>query len=404
MPTRLLLRNCCVMMIWEKKRHEPMSAADVPPKNRTDMKEGCVMNRILDQKPVNTSRQSEFDYLKGFFMVFIFLVHAYQTTLSNEDIVIKVIYGFATLSGAAIFIFVMGMGTVYSRHSEPGTLAKSGIVMIGYQYLSNIAYLAALTLPYLFVRNRLDDRQVYYDLLLEYLQFINIFFIAGIIYLALALAKKMKLSPVGYAVAGLLFAIVAPFLYGRPVDIPVLGYIVKIIIGEDYFVTFAAVYFLSYAFLGVAFGHLLQRVRDKKAFYGLVMPVCAVIALIWWIFTVKKYGGGEELYAYLCVAYTQPDLFHVAASIAHILFFAGVLYFGDSAMKKSGVIGRQLLYYNRHISKYYAIHIGIYFVIYGFHKYEGFSSLQCWMITVLCMVVTGGIVRLYVNFTAKKKT
>lgn len=365
---------------------------------------GClVMDRILDKKPVNTSRQSEFDYLKGFFMVFIFLIHAYQATLSNEDIVIRIVYGFATLSGAAIFIFVMGMGTVYSRRSEPKTLAKNGIVMIAYQYLSNIAYVAALTLPYLFVRNRLDDKQVYYDLLLEYLQFINIFFIAGIIYLAFALAKKLKLPAAGYAVVGLLFAIAAPFIYGRPVDVPVLGYIVKIIIGEDYFVTFAAVYFLSYAFLGVAFGHLLQRVKDKKAFYGFVMPICAVIALAWWIFTIKKYGFGDELYNYLYIAYTQPDIFHVAASIAHILFFAGALYLGDGAMKKSGVIGKQLLYYNRHISKYYAIHIGVYFVIYGFHKYEGFSSLQCWLITALCMIVTGGIVRLYAALADKNK-
>ena len=361
------------------------------------------MNRILDKKPVNTSRQGEFDYLKGFFMVFIFLVHAYQATSSYEDIVIKVVYGFATLSGAAIFIFVMGMGTVYSRQSEPKALAKNGIVMIAYQYLSNIAYLAALTLPYLFVRNVLEDKQVYYGLLAQYLQFINIFFITGIIYLALALAKKWKLPAVGYAVAGLLFAIAAPFLYGRTVDVPVLGYIVKIIIGEDYFVSFAAVYFLSYAFLGVAFGYLLQRVKDKKAFYCWVMPICAVIAFVWWVFTIKKYGFGDELYQYLCIAYSQPDLFHVAASIAHILFFAGLLYFGDGALKKSGVFGRQLLYYNRHISKYYAIHIGVFLVIYGFHKYKGFLSWQCWLITVLCMIVTGGIVRLYVNLTDKNK-
>lgn len=366
------------------------------------MKESCrkechAMNRILEHKPVNTGRQSEFDYLKGFFMVFIFLVHAYQATLSSEDIVIKIIYGIATLSGAAIFIFVMGMGTVYSKHSEPKTLAKNGVVMIAYQYLSNFGYLAALTLPYLFVRNRLESRQVYYDLLLEYLQFINIFFITGIIYLMLALAKKIKLPPAGYAAAGLLFSIIAPFLYGKPVNIPVLGYIVKIIIGEDYFVTFAAIYFLSYAFFGVAFGYVLQRVRDKKSFYRLVMPVGAVVGLVWWILAIGKYGFSEELYQYLCVSYTQPDLFHVAAGIAHILFFAGVLYFMDGVLKKSRVVGKQLLYYNRHISKYYAIHIGVYFVIYGFHQYKGFSPLQCWLITVLCMIVTEGIVKFYVR-------
>ena len=361
------------------------------------------MNPILDQKPVNTSRQSEFDYLKGFFMVCIFFVHAYQGTSSNEDIVEKIVFGFATLSGAAIFIFVMGMGTVYSRRSEPKTLAKSGIVMIAYQYLSNIAYVAALTLPYLFVRNGLDDKQVYYDLVMLYLQFINIFFITGIIYLALALAKKCTLPSAGYAATGLLFAIIAPFVYGKPVDVPVLGYIVKIIIGEAYFISFPAIYFLSYAFLGVSFGHLLQRVKDKKAFYVLVMPICAVIALIWWGLTINKYGFGDELYSYLCIAYARPDLFHVVASIAHVLFFAGLLYFGDGVMKKSGVIGRQLLYYNRHISKYYAIHIAVYLAICGFHKYKGFSSLQCWFLTVLCMIITGGIVRLYVALAENNK-
>ena len=361
------------------------------------------MNSIFDKKTINTSRQSEFDYLKGFFLVFIFFVHAYQATGSNEDIVLKIVYGFATLSGAAIFIFVMGMGTVYSRQSEPKTLTKNGIVMIAYQYLSNICYLAALTLPYLFVRNGLDDKQIYHDLIILYIQYINIFFITGIIYLALALAKKLKLSPVGYAVVGLLFAIAAPFIYGKPVDVPVIGYIVKIIIGEDYFVSFAAIYFLSYAFFGVSFGHLLQRVKDKKVFYCLVMPVCAVIALIWWIFTINKYGFGDELYGYLTIAYTEPDLFHVAASIAHILFFAGVLYFADGAMKKSGIVEKQLLYYNRHISKYYAIHIAIYMAAFGFHKFKGFSPLQCWVLTVLCMIITGGIVRFYVSLTEKNK-
>lgn len=361
------------------------------------------MNRILDKKPVNTSRQGEFDYLKGFFMLFIFLIHAYQGTMSAEGTVIKIVYGFATLSGAAIFIFVMGMGTVYSKRSEPKTLAKNGIVMVGYQYLNNIACIAALTLPYLFIRNALDDKQIYFDLVTLYLQYINIFFITGIIYLALALAKKCKLPAAGYAVVGLLFAIAAPFLYGMPVDVPILGYIVKLIIGEDYFVSFAAIYFLSYAFLGVSFGYLLQRVKDKKAFYALVMPICAVIAFAWWGFTIGKYGFSEELYAYLSIAYTEPDVFHVAASIAHVLFFAGALYFGDGAMKKSGVLGKQLLYYNRHISKYYAIHIPIYIAIVSFHKYEGFSSVQCLLITVFCMILTEGIVRIYVSFTEKRK-
>lgn len=73
------------------------------------------MSAIFTQEEINTGRQREFDYLKGIFMLFIYLIHAFQATFSVEDSLTRGIYMFATMSGAAIFIFVMGIGTVYSR-------------------------------------------------------------------------------------------------------------------------------------------------------------------------------------------------------------------------------------------------------------------------------------------------
>ena len=43
------------------------------------------MDAIFTNEEVNTGRQREFDYLKGIFMLFIYLVHAFQVTLSPED-------------------------------------------------------------------------------------------------------------------------------------------------------------------------------------------------------------------------------------------------------------------------------------------------------------------------------
>ena len=115
------------------------------------------MNTIFSQKEVNTGRQREFDYLKGIFMVFIYLIHAFQATLSPEDAITQWVYMFATMSGAAIFIFVMGIGTVYSRNTAPVAFAKSGIRMVIYQYLDNIAYVVALLIPYQFVSGKLSE-------------------------------------------------------------------------------------------------------------------------------------------------------------------------------------------------------------------------------------------------------
>ena len=60
------------------------------------------MPKWFDKAEVNTGRQPEFDYLKGFFMVLIYIVHAFQTTLSPEDTAMKLIYIFNSVSGAML--------------------------------------------------------------------------------------------------------------------------------------------------------------------------------------------------------------------------------------------------------------------------------------------------------------
>ncbi len=214
------------------------------------------MNTVFTNEKINTKRQQEFDYLKGIFMLFIFLIHAFQATLSLEDTFTRGLYMFATMSGAAIFIFVMGIGTVYSRNATPAGFAKSGVRMVIYQYLNNLAYVAALLLPLPFVHKNLSENGIENLKFLSksYIQYTNIFFITGIIYLILALLKKLNVKTIGYVIIGIVVSIAAPFLYGTPINVPILGYIVTLLIGEADFVSFTPLYFLSYALLGAAVG------------------------------------------------------------------------------------------------------------------------------------------------------
>ena len=62
------------------------------------------MNAIFSHEETNTKRQREFDYLKGLFMLFIYLIHAFQATMSTEDSITQWIYMLTAMSGAAIFI------------------------------------------------------------------------------------------------------------------------------------------------------------------------------------------------------------------------------------------------------------------------------------------------------------
>lgn len=356
------------------------------------------MQNVFSKEAVNIKRQEEFDYLKGLFMVFIFGIHAFQATLTEPDLCMKILYGFATMSGAALFMFVMGMGSVYSRNSNAGILAKNGVKMIAYQYLNNVLYLISLVIPYPFVKNMLSEEESeMFHLLIEiYVQYINIFFMTGVIYLLLALLKKLKMPVIGYAMIGFISAFVSPLIAGTPVDIPVLGYIFKLLIGRDLFTSFLPLYFVSYVLMGVVFGEVLRHVKDKTVFYKAVIGISGILVVGTWIYLFLKYGFSMELYDFLTRTYSEPGFLHVIASVAHILFFAGVFYLGRNYFRKENIFCRQILYYSKHISKYYAIHIVLYFIALGFHKYSPFVAWQCWILALLSMVFTEVVVRSFV--------
>ena len=363
------------------------------------------MNTVFSQEEVNTGRQREFDYLKGIFMLFIYLIHAFQATMSPEDPIIQGVYIFATMSGAAIFIFVMGFGTVYSKNASPAEFVKGGVRMVLYQYLNNIAYVAALLLPYPFVSGKLSETGMEgFKFLLEmYIQYTNIFFITGIIYIVLALYKKLNMKIAGYLITGVAVSIVAPFLYGTPVNVPVIGYMVKLLIGDAEFVYFTPLFFLSYALIGIVFVKILRHVKNKVRFYKMLAVPSIVIAVVWWALVFTKYGLDlSEMFVAFSDAYTHPNLWHVVASLAHIFIFAIIFFALEEARRKDGKpcepknpIAKQLLYYSRHISKYYALHVTVYFVALGLHGYEGFKSYQCWILALLSILVTECMVRGY---------
>ncbi len=371
------------------------------------------MKTVLSKEEINIGRQREFDYLKGTFMLFIYLIHAFQATLSGEDSITQWIYMFATMSGAAVFIFVLGIGTVYSRQSAPLGFVKNGILMVVYQYLNNIAYVAALLLPYPFVRKSLSEtgRGNVRFLVEIYIQYTNIFFITGIIYLVLALLKKLNMKTVGYIIIGAAVSIAAPFLYGKPVNVPALGYVMKLLIGEADFVSFTPLYFLPYALFGVAYGKILRHVKDKAGFYRRLAVPGILIVFVWWALIFRKYGSDiSEMRAVLGDMYTQPNFWHVVASMAHIFVFAIIFFYIERISSKDGKmcepknpVARQILYYSRHISKYYALHVIVFFIALGLNGYESFRSYQCWLLALLSIVVTEVLVRGYNMWFEDKK-
>ncbi|MEG0391440.1 MAG: hypothetical protein RR626_01605, partial [Anaerovoracaceae bacterium] len=209
----------------------------------------------------------------------------------------------------------------------------------------------------------------------------------------------------------IVISLVAPFLYGKPVDVPVLGYVATLLIGEAKYVSFTPLYFLSYALIGVAVGTLYRRIADKRRFYLRIMPLCLLVVIVWWALVFNKFGTDiTAMRSAMGYGYTHPNLWHVVASLAHIFLFAAIFYFVQQrGEKRSGtpepqnVVAKQILYYSKHISKYYALHISTYFIVLGLHGYMGFTSGQCWLLTLLSMIVTEVLVRGYNALLSRRK-
>ena len=121
-----------------------------------------IQNLFADKK-VNTGRQVELDIAKGLAIVFMIFVHVI-TILEyfNADLSSTYLFVFDNVLGrpyaAVIFMFCMGVGIVYSRHSQWNTMIKRGVKLYLLGILVNffefvlpyylVLFLALVSLPF----------------------------------------------------------------------------------------------------------------------------------------------------------------------------------------------------------------------------------------------------------------
>ena len=74
----------------------------------------------LKEKEVNTGRQRELDLVKGFLLIMIVFIHSFQTiggVAAAESNVHKILFALFMPTGACLYLFTMGFGSV--SHAIP---------------------------------------------------------------------------------------------------------------------------------------------------------------------------------------------------------------------------------------------------------------------------------------------
>lgn len=358
---------------------------------------------FLEKKEVNTGRQVEFDYLKGLFIPMILLVHAFQMLGGTSEPVFHVIYTICTLTGSTIFLFVMGLGSTYSKRTER-QMAVSGLKLILWQLVWNVL---ALALPFLLGQGiravfglSMDRWPLALGQITVLLEYINIFFIAGISYLLLALMKKLRVGDWGYLILAVIFLVVTPFVYmtGKSTGIPVLDYILTMFLGGRAGVSLCFMPHFTYVLFGVWFGRILRRVSDKSALYLRILPGALVIGVGYLVYVIVTNSSLAAVYSFVGYQYVYSGIFRMLSNLSWTLLAAAAFYALQNKIKSIRVLDKVLMHLNRKTSQYYAIHPFLYSLLFSVAAMAPYGWAACIGIAVVDIFLCYIAVRIWDKF------
>ena len=375
---------------------------------------GKMKNMIsLKDQEVNVGRQRELDLVKGFLMIMIVFIHSFQTIAgaeAAESSVHKIMFALFMPTGACLYLFTMGFGSAFTRHSQPKDMVKNGVKLLFYQGLSNLCYAAIMTICFN-IRNSITgeaagSRELYNANLYSMLTFVNIFFIAGMCYLVLAIYRKFNVKLSGYIISAVIVGIISPFTGLLVSDNPALNWILDMTFGGKGETSFCFFPYLSYVFLGYVFGKVIRRVpeNEKGNFYKKSGVVCGTVAVVWFICCIVLHPGIEGFFNYMIGQYRVPGLAKVTGSFCSIILVFAIAFWIMPIMEKWKFGYNKLCYFSKQISKMYAVHIGVYWVIGGFAAFYEFGVKGCLILSVIVLIATDLIVQGYLIVTDKIKS
>lgn len=365
---------------------------------------------MIAKSEVNTGRQIEFDYLKGFFIPLILLIHAFQMLGGATSLVpaYKVTYIAATMTGSAIFLFVLGLGTAYSRRTNK-QLVIDGVRLIGYEFVWNALSLAAPMIIAQFVRQIFGAQTAWEDTWARIpvlLQYINIFFMAGVCYLLLALLRRLKLPTWAYFALALLMMIVNPFLYmdGRTTGNAALDYVLTTFAGGRSGVSLCTLAHIPYVLLGVGFGRVLRRTADKRRLYkSIALPLCGVV-IAYFVYSLSGSTGLDEFYAYSGDGYVLPGTLRALANCSCVLLCAGGLYLLKDRIARVKPLHHALMHLSKWNTPYYAVHPFFYSFFTSIVLYAPYSAAACLVMTPVNWALCYITLRLWNRIKTRRKS
>ena len=369
---------------------------------------------IISKEEVNKGRQYELDIAKAFLIFSLAIVHLFCECSDPETMYNGLPYFFDSVIGgpwgAPVFIFCMGVGLAYSRHDQPKQLIMRGL---GLGLTGLILNTCRFLIPSL-VGYAITGNKEMYITPLPYRFFEgDILQFACFAMILMGICKNFKMKPFAIWILGLILNILSCFIsntdYGNPVLNVCIGYITGAEdAGKNVLTNFPLiVWFFVYA-SGFLFAYVIKRIKNKKAFYGIILPICVIPVAI--VFPYEYYNRIEMMGGPGDNVFYHAKTYDVILCLLAIMSMIAVSYFislilPEKIMKVICGISKNItiVYFIQWILVWWTANVFIY-IIRGAHSGSQYmSSLPTLLLGILLSIISIVLAELVSRHRKKKE-
>ncbi len=311
---------------------------------------------VLEQGKAKKIRLVELDIMRGLCVLIMVIEHVHLF-LTSESLLGNPFFHI-TQSGpgnvAVIFMFIMGMNTIFSRTSKPSAIFKRGVKIFIFSYVLNLfrnllpAYIGTQI-----GKTTLAGQSFsyFYEPLLEVdiLQFVGLSFMFIAILKFLMIPLKVQL--------GIAFLISLTTVIAGNISTTqnISNYGLELLIGGWRHNYFPFVSWIFFPICGAFFAARIKGMENRDNIYQGIIRWSFVVNLVLWGFLLYYYPkldffGWTDVFHY----YRQNTLGNVFF-VSHILFFIGASYF----IVKNNLIPEKVMnfisFWSRNITSLYVI-------------------------------------------------
>lgn len=298
-------------------------------------KKETLLEKIFSKDQINKGRAREMDLGRAILIVSLAFVHCTIECTPEEDLA----YGMAFVwdsviggvFGASMFMFVMGLGMVYTRHNSIKDFVKRGLNLIALGYALNIARVG---IPFLIGYQISGDKEHFIEPLIYHILSNDILIFAGLAFLAMALFRALKMSNLMMAIAALLMQLLCQLVNGIDLGSPLLNIFVGYFVGTEdaagmVLSDFPLCHWLIIPVSGYIFAQIFVKVKNLNLFYLTFSPIFIIFSAGEVIHGINNeigmFGEGQNCYYHISFHDVIVCMASVFALIAIYYFIMKIL-------------------------------------------------------------------------------